>query len=279
MLIRRVEDRDGSVLFAAEPSSTRAISETTAFLMANMLADVINAGTGARARGARLHAAGRRQDRHDQRLSTTPGSSASRRSSSTGVWVGFDQPQTILPNGFASDVAVPLWATFMKAATQRRQAGVVHAARRHRRRRRSAACRASWRPRAASTSRSSTTTGELERRSMVYTEYFARGTEPTEYCDLHPTRGIFGAIAGGLRRRRRQPAPPQRRGHRACRRRPPATVGAPADVDADVAAAEPEPPKKKRGFWSRVFGVGKDDDDRERRRPTRNAGSDTIASS
>ena len=36
----------------------------------------------------------------------------------TGVWVGFDQPQTILPNGFAGDVAVPVWATFMKVATR-----------------------------------------------------------------------------------------------------------------------------------------------------------------
>src|SRR4029077_14085548 len=35
----------------------------------------------------------------------------------TGVWVGFDQPQTILPNGFAADIAVPMWASFMKADT------------------------------------------------------------------------------------------------------------------------------------------------------------------
>src|SRR5207302_681010 len=35
-----------------------------------------------------------------------------------GVWVGFDQPHTIVPNGFAADIAVPAWATFMKAATK-----------------------------------------------------------------------------------------------------------------------------------------------------------------
>ena len=27
--------------------------------------------------------------------------------------------------------------------------------------------------------------GQIETRSMVYTEYFSRGTEPTEYCELH----------------------------------------------------------------------------------------------
>ena len=36
----------------------------------------------------------------------------------TGVWVGFDQARTILPRGFAADIAVPLWTSFMKAATR-----------------------------------------------------------------------------------------------------------------------------------------------------------------
>ena len=35
----------------------------------------------------------------------------------TGVWIGFDQPQTIMANGYAAEVAVPLWAGFMSAAT------------------------------------------------------------------------------------------------------------------------------------------------------------------
>src|SRR5262249_30963270 len=61
VLIRRVEDRGGHVLFEAEDTSNRAISPTTAFLMASMLSDVINAGTGARARslGFTLPAAGK----------------------------------------------------------------------------------------------------------------------------------------------------------------------------------------------------------------------------
>ncbi len=33
------------------------------------------------------------------------------------MWVGFDQPQQIMRRGFASVVAVPAWAGFMKAAT------------------------------------------------------------------------------------------------------------------------------------------------------------------
>src|SRR5205085_6418958 len=47
VLIRRVVDRDGTVLYETHDVSSRAISETTAFLMSTMLADVINAGTAA----------------------------------------------------------------------------------------------------------------------------------------------------------------------------------------------------------------------------------------
>jgi len=37
--------------------------------------------------------------------------------------------------------------------------------------------------------------GKVDPRSMVYTEYFARDTEPTAFCDLHPTHGFLATIA------------------------------------------------------------------------------------
>ena len=78
ILIRRVEDRDGGVLFEEEASSHRAITEVTAFLMTNMLADVVNAGTAASAR--RFGFTFRQPARPARRTtSTTRGSSASRR--------------------------------------------------------------------------------------------------------------------------------------------------------------------------------------------------------
>src|SRR5204863_1531278 len=105
------------VLFEEEASSHRAITEVTAFLMTNMLADVVNAGTAASARrfGFTLPAAGKTGTTNDFNdawfVGFTPTLVA-------GVWVGFDQPRTILPNGFAAEVAVPIWAAFMKPATQ-----------------------------------------------------------------------------------------------------------------------------------------------------------------
>ena len=36
----------------------------------------------------------------------------------TGVRIGFDQPSTIMRTGYAGDLAVPVWASFMKVATK-----------------------------------------------------------------------------------------------------------------------------------------------------------------
>src|SRR3954464_10991713 len=194
MIIRRVEDQDGRVLYSAQESSSRAITEVTAFLMSTMMADVINAGTGNRARqlGFTLPAAGKTGTTNDFNdawfIGYTPKLVA-------GVWVGFDQPRTILPNGFAADVAVPVWARFMKAATKGERpewflppAGVTSAN----------VCRMSGKlpTEGCQDVEVVARDGQLEHRSMIYTEYFARGTEPTTYCDLHPTRGIVGKLAG-----------------------------------------------------------------------------------
>ncbi len=109
--------------------------------------------------------------------------------------------------------------------------------------------------------------GRIERRSTVYTEYFVRGTQPTQSCDLHPTRGFFGAIAS-IFTGSDKPAPP--RASEVTPAPPPAARPVVEVATAGEAAPEQaEPPKKKRGFWSRVFGVGRDkgddrnDDDRE----------------
>lgn len=251
VLIRRVEDRDGRVLFAAEESGTRAISDVSAYLMSSMLADVINAGTGARARtlGFRLPAAGKTgttNDYHDAWfVGFTPSIVA-------GVWVGFDQPQTILPGGFAADVAVPVWASFMKVATKGDKArwlpapaGVVTAQ----------VCRVSGKLATEGCEHADVidADGRLTQRSMVYTEYFARGTVPASTCDLHASRGIFGSIAAAFTGGNKPPATRME------------DTGLPAGAaTAGTTTAErapqDEPKKKKRGFWSRVFGSDDEDD-------------------
>jgi penicillin-binding protein 1A len=258
LLIRRVEDRDGTVLFTAEEKGSRAISDVTAFLMSNMMADVINAGTAARARslGFTLPAAGKTGTTNDYNdawfVGFTPSLVA-------GVWVGFDQPHTILPGGFASDVAVPLWTSFMKTATRGDKAkwlarpdGVVTAD----------VCRMSGKLATEGCQHADTidNDGRLVQRSMVYTEYFASGTEPTTTCDIHASRGLFGSIAAAFTGGGEKMPPPRV----ADTGLPPAAA---ATSGTSAAAPEPEhveqPKKKKRGFWSRVFGIGGGDDDND----------------
>ncbi len=120
-LIRRVEDADGQVLFQGKPLPHQAIRPVTAYLMADMLRGVIDSGTGYRARqlGFSLPAGGKTGTTNDYRdawfIGFTP-------SIVTGVWVGHDQPETIRRNGYASELAVPMWTKFMKAATKGHQA-------------------------------------------------------------------------------------------------------------------------------------------------------------
>ena len=183
VFIRRVEDQDGSILFEADSKPRRAVSETTAFLMATMLADVIEAGTANRARrvGFTLPAAGKTGTTNDfvdaWFVGFTPKLVA-------GVWVGYDKPRTIIKNGFAGQLAVPMWARFMKAAT-RAQAAVwferppdVVAVE---------VCRLSgYLPGPGCRNAASISPmGEITYKSMVYTDYFVRGTEPLHTCGVH----------------------------------------------------------------------------------------------
>ena len=119
------------------------------------------------------------------------------------MWVGFDQPHTILPNGFAADIAVPFWTAFMKVATANDKPewftppyGVTTAT----------VCRISGKLASEGCNHVEVVgkDGQIETRSMVYTEYFARGTEPTEHCDIHPADAGFGTVADVF------PEPPRR---------------------------------------------------------------------
>jgi penicillin-binding protein 1A len=259
MLIRRVEDNEGRLLYTAQESSTRAVTDITAFLMSTMMADVINAGTGNRARqlGFTLPAAGKTGTTNDFNdawfIGFTP-------KLVTGVWVGFDQPRTILPNGFAGDVAVPVWANFMKVATAndkpewfRAPAGVTTAS----------VCRLSGKLATEGCQDVEVVDkdGGLVRKSMVYSEYFDRGTEPTSYCDMHPSRSMLGKLAGMFGTHEPPAAPP----HLEDTGAPASTAAVAVATNGDVERVETAPPPvpKKRGFWSRIFGKGKADD-RER---------------
>jgi membrane peptidoglycan carboxypeptidase len=233
--------------------------------MASMLSDVVNAGTGARARslGFTLPAAGKTGTTNEFKdawfVGFTPQLIA-------GVWVGFDQPRTILANGFAGDVAVPVWASFMKAATKGAKPewftpprGITSVS----------VCRMSGKRATEGCGHAEIVApdGSVTRGSTIYTEYFASGTVPAGECDLHRSKGFFAALAGVFGAGE-HPSPPPRveSGKVAVVTNTPPERSAPAP---DSTAPAPEQPKKKRGFWSRVFGVGQDRDKTETPKGTR----------
>ena len=92
----------------------QVLSPQTAFLLTSMLTDVVNAGTAYKARqeGFTLPAAGKTGTTNDYVDAWFVGYTPHL---ATGVWVGFDKPRTIISNGFAGELAVPLWARFMKS--------------------------------------------------------------------------------------------------------------------------------------------------------------------
>jgi membrane peptidoglycan carboxypeptidase len=184
VFIRKVVDREGNVLFQAKDEPRRAIQETTAFFMSDMLTDVINHGTayGARREGFTLPAAGKTGTTNDYKdgwfVGYTPSLVA-------GVWVGFDKPKTVFNGGYAAQVAVPIWARFMRDATRgakaewfERPKDIIGVA----------ICRVSGRL-ATDGCRAGDVTyddfGNPVQRSYVVTQYYRKGMAPRDYCDVH----------------------------------------------------------------------------------------------
>jgi 1A family penicillin-binding protein len=113
-----VDDAEGSEIFVRAPERKRVVSPEVAFQMTTMLQDVIERGTGTPARelGVRGPVAGKTGTTDDYHDAWFVGFSSS---IVVGVWVGFDQPARIGPEGYGARVALPIWADFMKRTAAR----------------------------------------------------------------------------------------------------------------------------------------------------------------
>jgi 1A family penicillin-binding protein len=266
-LIRRVEDREGTLIFDADRTATRVVSERTAFLLTSMLSDVVNYGTAWKARreGFMLPAAGKTGTTNDYVdawfVGYTPKLVA-------GVWIGFDQPETIVSRGYAADIAVPLWGRFMKQATRGDKPewftppkGLVGVQ----------VCRISGKLPNAGCSHVEVINdaGEVTQRSMIVTDYFARGEAPIEMCPLHTGESLMARIGGFFGSDHKDlPESATALGLPNTPASAP-VVPAVAGEPAQPPAAQPaEQPKKKRGFWGRLFGKRDKPDERKNDPPT-----------
>jgi penicillin-binding protein 1A len=169
--ITRVEDASGHVIFQANPQRYVVLSPEEAWLMVDMMKDVVRRGTAATiwASGFHVPAGGKTGTTNDYSdvwfIGFTPDLVA-------GVWMGFDRPQKIMSDAQGGRLAAPAWLGFMNEVYSRRPDPP------------------DWpRPEDIIARDIDWTTGLLRNPfcpdSDVITEYFIPGTEPTRECDVH----------------------------------------------------------------------------------------------
>lgn len=109
-----VGDSDGKTLLGENQLAPQVLRPQVAYLLADMMADVIRHGTGVRARALnRDDVAGKTgttNDHHDAWFSGFNGDLV------TTVWVGFDQDRTLGDLEEGGRTAVPIWVYFMHDA-------------------------------------------------------------------------------------------------------------------------------------------------------------------
>ena len=117
LFVTRIEDNAGNVLSEFTTRKREAISEQTAFLMANLMQGVVNNGTAVRLRykyGLKGEIAGKTGTTNDQAdgwfIGYTP-------TITGGVWVGAEDRQVHFQSmtyGQGSNMALPIWGIWMK---------------------------------------------------------------------------------------------------------------------------------------------------------------------
>jgi penicillin-binding protein 1A len=110
-LILSVTDKDGLPLESHQFSPEQAISKETAYVVTNILEDVIQRGTGRRARVIGRPVAGKTGTTNEFTdawfVGFTPNLTA-------GVWVGFDNNRSLGNRESGGRAALPIWVSFMK---------------------------------------------------------------------------------------------------------------------------------------------------------------------
>ncbi len=233
MFIRNVVNATGESLEANNSHTRRALDPRVAYLVTNMLEDVVNHGTGytVRARGFTAPAAGKTGTSRDGWFAGYTSNLL------CIVWVGFDDNRDLGISG--SNAAAPLWAEFMKRA-------VALPAYRD--------ARPFAIPDGVTQVSIDPETLQLATPSCPVTrqEVYIQGTEPTEFCFLHGGRAAGAPPASWLSRifGGGKPKPPE----------PEAVPGAPAETAAEE-QGQPENENKK-GIFRRIFGIfgGKKDE-------------------
>jgi penicillin-binding protein 1B len=236
--IREVRDQNGKIIWQYKPVSREILDPRVAYMVTNMMQEVLRSGTGAstRSRGFQLPAAGKTGTSHDawfagftSRLLCV-------------VWVGFDDNSELPLQG--AQAALPIWTEFMKRAHSYHEYKNVSDF---------------PAPDGIVTAEIDPLNGMLATPNCPKSrgEVFIAGTQPLEYCTLHGgsgkttiagwdtpdaessgehVEGATGAVPAAVRPARRADAPQEAR---------------------KTAPAPPAKPQPKQGFWDKIKSIFK----------------------
>lgn len=235
--IREVRDQTGKVIWQYKPVSREILDPRVAYIVTNLLEEVMRSGTGAsaRTRGFLLPAAGKTGTSRDAWFAgyTTRLLCV--------VWVGFDDNSELPLQGYQA--ALPIWTEFMKRAHRYREYKNVSGF---------------PAPDGIVTADVDPLSGKLATPACPksHAEVFIAGTQPLEYCPLHGGAGKT-MIAGWDTPESEAPAASDGGDVSTVPAvRPARRPQVPQQVEK-TAPVQPAKPPKKQGFWDKFRAIFK----------------------
>ena len=244
IMLKAVHNPQGDVVESFNTDKTPVLDPRVAYVMTSMMEGVMNWGYGyaVRQRGFTAPAAGKTGTSHDGWFAAYSSNLL------CIVWVGFDDYSDLKLSG--ANTAAPIWAEFMKRAQKvpaysdmtefKQPDGVIDV-------------------------RLDKATNRLSTPSCpdAYSVAFIAGTEPQDTCDQSANKNVFQRIMGVFTGDK--PAPPQTAGT--------APSGTPSQPGVNGQQAQPvqqvqtdnpqaDEKKKKKGFFGKIVGAIKGDDNK-----------------
>jgi penicillin-binding protein 1B len=238
--LAQIRDQRGAAIYSYTPETRAVLDPRVAFLMTDLMEDVLRSGTGAgvRGRGFTLPAAGKTGTSHDAWFAGYTSKLL------CVVWVGYDDYRDVKIEG--AKAALPIWTEFMKRAHTHREYRHVTGFEA---------------PEGLVSAEIDPESGQIATNACpkVQTDYFIAGTQPIEACRLHG--GGATQVASW-----ETPAPsapqngsaspaavPRSDTQRVARQADPPVVSIP------VAQQPPPPPpkKEKKGLFGRIRDIFK----------------------
>ena len=240
LMVRSLRNSQGDVLQDNQSLSKVVLDPRVAYVMTSMMEGVVNYGTGfeVRRRGFTAPAAGKTGTSHDAWFAGYTSNLL------CVVWVGYDDYSDLRMSGAQS--AAPIWADFMRRAVQLPEYRDVHEF---------------PAPDGVVNVRIDKATNRLSTDACpdAISVAFLAGTEPKETCEQQPgedNRGFFQKLLGIGSPPPSLPTPsPAITGHPANGQR--------AQTQPPKPNSNEENPNKKKGFFGRIVGIFKGDDDQE----------------